>query len=1125
MRTPSPPSIAPRTQGSSVTPASATPAVRMPGRWPTAKKAATNASKRALLSPNTSPTLQRRNPLESPIHDSVDSLFTEPSGARSQYASRDFGAQSFDERDMNVTSDYDFESQGGTAQMFQTPRANVSDSEDSASSPHRQLFSPIDMDFTDDFDEDFDYGDLEDMNVSGGSVSVLKRRASEATRRYTELDKSLRIADDQIHALQNRIDELESELGEKRRECTELRTKDEQQRNTIEHLELTIMTLKKQLTTAKSNSVHLRQQFEQLTVANQKLTDEKHLNETALSDADSSLHSCQNELRKTLESKARLEDDISRLTEDLEAADHRMRELRAENSHLKDTIEGLNTSLEEAATRVLLRKEQFPQGSLVNNKVLQRELEGFDSTYGSESGQSDAAPSSSDQREQEGSGDVWQSFNGAGSLDDLGRSPESEYNAVPSPNMKSRIPAPSNRDLSPNRAKRSLMPFSEHIADFQPKPVTHSIGTQASPAPALVDEDFLTLFDLPPRKGQAIGIQAESPSVDVQAASTQTISSLPRSSSSSLPLNQNEGVSTGSQDDRYQAPLPDRSVGIQSNIHPESLVKLSQTEAVDQASKSLQIGEALPDMMNSGAQTAEIEITKPATSESSFQTITSSLLRENVALQTINSGISTAAQCDPDPIVSTSESGVQVQIRGDIFETATQSEDMRLPLTSTDAQTDNAPTIQNRDYAMQSENLRPPLTARDSQTDSAPAIQNRDYATQSENIRPPLLTKDSQTESAIVIQSREFATQAIPAKISTEDFGDQVNLSLSIVHSGAQTERPPTPPAPAELTSQLSQTEAPASSLSSQTSQTDVVPTRSPPPVPTLTAQASQTDIIPVPTPPQKPSLSTQSSQTSFESSSLKEDPSRLLARLQAETSAREAIEARTVELESLLYELESDSALWQNEQATLQSTHESLHQEVFKNRFAIGNIDHLDREFKRMIKDLKEDLDSGNKGIKGLQEKFSWIISNCKDREFKLEAQVADQSVTIAHLHARLAEQAMASTEREENLRQIRTVAVQTRKSDSPPPIQPLALPSVAHISSSGSVSRRASRMDYLRDTSGAVLMAFTTLAAVAVSAYITYWYRDPEWHNNPLGPVEWGIAETLDGLGLYRIARVNPV
>ncbi|KAJ3015551.1 hypothetical protein HKX48_004546 [Thoreauomyces humboldtii] len=51
---------------------------------------------------------------------------------------------------------------------------------------------------------------------------------------------------------------------------------------------------------------------------------------------------------------------------------------------------------------------------------------------------------------------------------------------------------------------------------------------------------------------------------------------------------------------------------------------------------------------------------------------------------------------------------------------------------------------------------------------------------------------------------------------------------------------------------------------------------------------------------------------------------------------------------------------------------------------------------------------------------------------------------------------------------------------------------------------------MDYLRDTSGAVLMAFTTLAVVAVSAYVTYWYRDPEWHNNPLGPVEWGIAET---------------
>ncbi|KAI8910541.1 hypothetical protein DFJ77DRAFT_99113 [Powellomyces hirtus] len=219
-------------------------------------------------------------------------------------------------------------------------------------------------------------------------VSVIQkagRRCSEVTRRYNHSERVVREAEDQIHILEGKIDELESELMEKRRECAEASVKETSLLSQMEALEVSVMTLKKQLTTSKSNSSHLRQQLDQLTAANKKLTETLQWKETELTTSETNLHHCERDLRKTLELKGRLEGDIKKLSQEVEIADERMKELQVENNDLKDTIETLKNNLEEAAMKSSQREHQILKANSGGTKVLQQELEMKSTAFSAES--------------------------------------------------------------------------------------------------------------------------------------------------------------------------------------------------------------------------------------------------------------------------------------------------------------------------------------------------------------------------------------------------------------------------------------------------------------------------------------------------------------------------------------------------------------------------------------------------------------------------------------------------------------------------------------------------------------------------------------------------------------------
>lgn len=206
--------------------------VRMPGRWPTAKKAAsaTAARRRSVHSPSLSPSSRRRvSPTSSNPGDSYSpDIFASPSPS-SRYMSPLVNHEAIIE-DYGSNTPFMIGERAGTPDVFWSPRPAMSDASSVSSSPRRQIFNDGDAE-VDDFrshissplSESDDEGAYRSQRMT---VSSLKRRCSEVTRRFHESERSHRRADEQMHALQRKIDELESELAEKRKENSDLRTRE-----------------------------------------------------------------------------------------------------------------------------------------------------------------------------------------------------------------------------------------------------------------------------------------------------------------------------------------------------------------------------------------------------------------------------------------------------------------------------------------------------------------------------------------------------------------------------------------------------------------------------------------------------------------------------------------------------------------------------------------------------------------------------------------------------------------------------------------------------------------------------------------------------------------------------------
>ncbi|KNC97779.1 uncharacterized protein SPPG_09406 [Spizellomyces punctatus DAOM BR117] len=638
--------------------------VRMPGRFPSAQRAAKAARRRSVHSPTSSPTARRAGGTQSPNY--LDQFEIHTPGSASPRSRSNTNSPDFEVIEAGGMSTYGanepysvYAGAVRTPEMFWSPRATFSDTSSSlSSSPRKNLFSDSEADvdgspFHSAPRSPFSEEDDDDTITSQiGTISSLKRRCSEITRRFHESERSHRRADDQIHELQRKVDELEAELTAKRKECGDVRSREELLLLQMEALETSIVSLKKQLTASKSNSMHLRHQLEQQTAANKKLADMLQWKESELATSETNLQHFERDLQRTLDDKGRLEDDIQRLERDVEKADDLMNELRKENLELKETIETLKANLEELGNssrppRTMEMLREAPSTS----KPLNQEMECSDSTYGSESGQEDGNTHPSHEsrkghRRREYKHQARFMVMPDPDMDSLTFSPSKGklinmphmVVTLASPNSGVPVSSPSKMPKSPSKRPRSpfkptveeleemlqerpFLPLIPVITEWQDMTTqtepSHAPDASIQTSPTAPLLDHVLSIDIPQLKStQSIAVQSDTLSTQTSAKATQTIgmalTSMYGTRRSSIGLQSQSALllalqSKATQTEGAVSLKPECSIGTQKGI---GCVGYSdegiQTDEISKSDQSVQFGAGMGQRLVQGVQTDEV---------------------------------------------------------------------------------------------------------------------------------------------------------------------------------------------------------------------------------------------------------------------------------------------------------------------------------------------------------------------------------------------------------------------------------------------------------------------------------------------------------------------------------------